>query len=66
MKSYHWRRSAHIPVLIALEIIFIVLFAKFVIYNPESADYGEGTKERGKETMKDYACKTFNVRICQV
>ena len=34
---YQWRRVAHIPLIIILQIIFIVLFAKFVVYDEHSA-----------------------------
>jgi len=30
-----WRKIGHIPVLIILQIVFIILFAKFVIYDPK-------------------------------
>ena len=32
---YQWRRVAHIPFLIILQIIFIILFGLFVVYDPE-------------------------------
>ena len=34
---HHWKRMGHIPMLIILQIIFIVLFAKFVVYDEHSA-----------------------------
>lgn len=34
---YQWRRSFHIPTLIVLQIVFIILFATFVVYDPVSA-----------------------------
>jgi len=34
---YQWRRALHIPLLIILQITFIVLFAVFVDYDPQSA-----------------------------
>ena len=34
---YTWRRVAHIPFIILLQIIFVVLFAKFVVYDEHSA-----------------------------
>ena len=35
--GYQWRRVAHIPALIILQIIFVILFAKFVVYDEHSA-----------------------------
>lgn len=34
---YQWRRALHIPLLVILQIVFIVLFAVFVEYDPQSA-----------------------------
>ena len=34
---YQWRRMGHIPLLIILQFIFIILFAKFVVYDEHSA-----------------------------
>ena len=34
---YKWRRTAHIPLIIVLQIIFIILFAKFVVYDEHTA-----------------------------
>ena len=34
---YQWRRALHIPLLVILQILFIVLFACFVEYDPKSA-----------------------------
>ena len=34
---YQWRRVAHIPFIIILQIIFIILFGVFVVYDPELA-----------------------------
>ena len=50
----YWRRSGHIPVMIVLQIIFIILFAVFVVYNPENALYGKGTYDRAHSMMEDY------------
>jgi len=33
---YQWRRALHVPVLIVLQVLFIILFAIFVVYDPES------------------------------
>ena len=34
---YQWRRALHIPLLVILQILFIILFACFVDYDPQSA-----------------------------
>ena len=34
---YQWRRALHIPFIIFLQIIFIILFAIFVVYDPNAA-----------------------------
>ena len=34
---YKWRRMGHIPMLIILQIVFIILFAQFVVYDEHSA-----------------------------
>jgi len=34
---YAWRRVAHIPLIIILQFIFVILFAKFVVYDEHSA-----------------------------
>ena len=33
----HWKRVAHIPLIIILQIIFIILFAQFVVYDEHTA-----------------------------
>ena len=35
--AYQWRRVGHIPLIIILQIIFVILFAKFVQYDEHSA-----------------------------
>jgi len=35
---YQWRRAFHVPVLITLQIIFIILFGCFVVYDPRTAE----------------------------
>lgn len=54
MAHHYWRRAGHVPVMIVLQIIFIILFAIFVIYNPKNAQYGKHTNANGREIMKDY------------
>ncbi len=57
-KYPQWRKSAHVPLLVALQIIFIALFAKYVIYNPDSAAYGvKGSSGQAKDTMTTYPSK---------
>ena len=34
---YQWRRTLHIPFIIILQILFIILFAIFVRYDPQEA-----------------------------
>jgi len=34
---YTWRRVAHIPLIIVLQVVFIILFAQFVVYDEHSA-----------------------------
>jgi len=34
---YAWRRVAHIPLIIILQVLFIILFAQFVVYDEHSA-----------------------------
>ena len=34
---YQWRRAFHIPTLIVLQIVFVILFAQFVVYDPVSS-----------------------------
>lgn len=34
---YAWRRVAHIPLIIILQFLFVILFAKFVVYDEHSA-----------------------------
>ena len=36
-KIAKWKKNLHIPALIILQLIFIILFAIFVDYNPDSA-----------------------------
>ena len=33
---YKWRRVAHIPLIIILQVVFIILFAQFVVYDEHS------------------------------
>ena len=36
-KTAKWKKNLHIPALIMLQLMFIILFAIFVDYNPKSA-----------------------------
>jgi len=38
-----WRKIGHIPVLILLQILFIILFAKFVVYDPKGVVHHDAT-----------------------
>lgn len=62
MKLRYWRRFGHIPALIVLQIIFIVLFAKFVIYNPENALHGFKTHKGARDIMQTYPRKWSSCR----
>ena len=47
---FQWRRALHIPVLIILQILFIILFGIFVVYDPETVGYDpEHIEEHKKE-----------------
>jgi hypothetical protein len=49
-----WRRVGHIPVLIILQIIFIILFARFVIYHPDNAVHSSHSNEQGIKLLELY------------
>jgi ammonium transporter Rh len=50
-KIKHFVRFGHIPLLIVLQIIFIICFAVFVDYDPITAKpHGSGTYKAGKDT----------------
>jgi len=38
-----WRKIGHIPVLILLQLLFIILFAKFVVYDPKGVVHHDAT-----------------------
>ena len=42
---YQWRRALHIPVLIVLQVIFIILFGIFVVYDPKSAGLKDSSED---------------------
>ena len=48
---HHWKRMGHIPMLIILQIIFIVLFAKFVVYDEHSAIKNVGFDHGGTHAL---------------
>ena len=59
-KIKHFVRFGHIPLLIVLQIIFIICFAVFVDYDPITAKpHGSGTYKAGKDT-KGEEFKTSN------
>ena len=43
-KFKHFMRFGHIPLLILLQVIFIILFATFVVYDPKSVQPHGSTK----------------------
>lgn len=49
---YRWRRAGHVPVLILLQVFFIILFSQFVIYDPRSAAPGH-TEHDSKEASEE-------------
>ena len=52
---YQWRRSFHVPVLIFVQIVFIVLFGVFVIYDPNSAvGHSADAKDNAQDQIKIY------------
>ena len=50
---YAWRRVAHIPLIIILQFIFIILFAKFVVYDEHSAIKNVGFDTGTHPVFKD-------------
>ena len=59
-KIKHFVRFGHIPLLIILQIFFIICFAVFVDYDPITAKpHGSGTYKAGKDT-KGEEFKTSN------
>jgi hypothetical protein len=66
-----WRRVGHIPVLIILQVIFIILFAKFVVYNPDNAystdsSYPEAIESLGVYPSKDFIGKEWQTPISKM
>jgi len=49
-----WRKIGHIPVLILLQILFIILFAMFVVYDPNSAVHHSKSTENGKAQVATF------------
>jgi len=55
-----WRKIGHIPVLILLQILFIILFAKFVVYDPQgvvhhdAAKFGKTSTELGQAQVDTF------------
>ena len=50
---YHWRRSLHIPVILGLQVAFIGLFAKYVIYDPVTvAGFGKSATTGNKKAIE--------------
>ena len=64
MAGRNWKRAAHVPTLIILQLVFIILFAIFVVYNPEDSTYHEkDSKVKAKERMEDYPRKITTLII---
>ena len=51
------RQFGHVPVMIILQIIFIILFAIFVVYKPNNVAYGPDSLKKAKYMMEDYPRK---------
>jgi len=49
-----WRRIGHIPVLILLQILFIILFAKFVVYDPNSVVHHKNSNANGQAQVATF------------
>ena len=56
-----WLRSGHIPVLICLQIIFIALFARYVVYDPNTAQWHAKSVDEASDLMNGYPSKIFIV-----
>ena len=48
---YKWRRVAHIPLIIILQFLFVILFAKFVVYDEHSAIKNVGFDHGGTHAL---------------
>ena len=56
-----WLRSGHILVLICLQIIFIALFARYVVYDPNTAQWHAESVDKASDMIKGYPSKIFIV-----
>ena len=55
-----WKKVFHIPVLIVLQLIFIILFGKFVVYNPDNAYSTDSSYPEAIESLGVYPSKNMN------
>lgn len=53
------KSSGHVPALICLQIIFIALFARFVVYDPNTAVHSSVAVVKGQEMLGTYPSKTL-------
>ena len=61
-KTAKWKKNLHIPALIMLQLIFIILFAIFVDYNPKSAKpLPNGALDATKDENSKETNNTLNV-----
>ena len=56
-KFKHFMRFGHIPLLILLQVIFIILFATFVVYDPKSVQPHGSTKTYNLTKYKENVVK---------
>lgn len=59
-----WRKIGHIPVLILLQILFIILFAMFVVYDPNSAVHHSKSTENGKAQVATFPSTFYLYFLC--
>lgn len=68
LRGRDWRKHAHVPVLIFLQILFIVLFGIFTVYGPyiskDDKAAGKTPDAAAKEVVQGYPCKAFTINIC--
>lgn len=57
------KSGGHVPALICLQIIFIALFARFVVYDPNTAVHSSVAVVKGQEMLGTYASKTADADL---
>ena len=62
MKNF-MKSAGHVPVLLGLQIIFIALFAKFVVYDPTNAVSNVHSVKKGVEELAGYPRKLENLNF---